>query len=87
MGRKATRRSGVRMGILGLVLAASALIPLIGTPPASGAQSKTGDVSIGTRYVFTPATCSRPRARSFAARSPVARRKTLISIAAHEIGS
>jgi hypothetical protein len=53
MARRTDRRTGVGTILAGIALASSALLPAFCPPPASGAQAKTGDVTIGTRYVFT----------------------------------
>jgi enterochelin esterase-like enzyme len=55
MERNTRRRMTGRIGLAGLGLAGFALVLAVGTPPGSAAQSKTGEVSIGTKYVFTSA--------------------------------
>ena len=55
MERSSRRRMLEGRGRSGSVLASFALILTVGTSPALAGQSKTGDVSVGTKYVFTSA--------------------------------
>ncbi len=55
MEQRKRRRVLGRRHLFGPVLAAFAIALAIGPPPVSAAQSKAGDVSIGTKYLFASA--------------------------------
>jgi len=55
MERSSSRRLPGSRSLSGLALPGLALILAVGTPPASEAQSRAGEVSIGTKYEFASA--------------------------------